>query len=102
LEHRPWALPERAWTWQQSWLDLLFAHWPVDASALRPLVPKGLELQEREGACWIGIVPFRMAGVMRRHRAAMSIEETASGFQYRSARPGAEFRATYAPTSRRP
>lgn len=64
--HRPWALPERPWTWRQSWRDLLFAHWPVPAATLRPLVPQGLTLHEFDGSCWLGVVPFRMAGVMRR------------------------------------
>ncbi|MEO5940043.1 MAG: DUF2071 domain-containing protein, partial [Candidatus Limnocylindrales bacterium] len=26
------------------WLDLLFAHWPVDAEALGAVLPAGLEL----------------------------------------------------------
>lgn len=66
LEHRPWELPAAPWSWRQSWLDLLFAHWPVDAKLLRNLVPAPLEVQELEGTSWIGLVPFRMAGVMRR------------------------------------
>jgi len=45
------------------WLDLLFAHWPVDAAALRPLIPEGLELDTFDGQAWLGIVPFRMDGV---------------------------------------
>jgi uncharacterized protein YqjF (DUF2071 family) len=66
IDHRPWPLPERAWTWRQSWCDLLFAHWPVPAAALRPLVPPELTVQEFDGSSWIGVVPFRMQGVMRR------------------------------------
>lgn len=65
-DHRPWPIPQAPWTWRQSWLDLLFAHWPVPAAVLRPLIPRELELQEREGSAWLGLVPFRMAGVMRR------------------------------------
>ncbi|HKQ96311.1 MAG TPA: DUF2071 domain-containing protein [Candidatus Polarisedimenticolia bacterium] len=65
-DHRPWALPEQPWAWRQSWLDLLFAHWPMPAAALRPLVPQPLALQEFDGRAWIGVVPFRMTGVMRR------------------------------------
>jgi uncharacterized protein len=65
-EHRPWPLPQLGWSWRQSWRDLLFMHWPVSASALRALVPQKLELQEFEGTAWLGLVPFRMAGVMRR------------------------------------
>lgn len=64
--HRPWPIPEKRWTWRQSWRDLLFAHWPVPAHELRRLVPEPLEIQEFEGTSWVGVVPFRMAGVMRR------------------------------------
>lgn len=66
-DHRPWPPPERPWTWRQSWLDLLFLHWPVPAEALRPLVPEALRIQEFDSTSWIGVVPFRMAGVMRRY-----------------------------------
>jgi uncharacterized protein YqjF (DUF2071 family) len=65
-DHRPWPLPRGRWAWRQSWRDLLFAHWPVPAAALQPLVPPALEVQEFEGTSWIGVVPFKMAGVMRR------------------------------------
>jgi uncharacterized protein YqjF (DUF2071 family) len=41
-------------------MDLAFLHWRVDASALRPLVPEGLELEEFDGSAWLGLVPFRM------------------------------------------
>ena len=41
-------------------------HWPVAAALLRPLIPSKLELQEFDGTAWLGLVPFRMAGVMRR------------------------------------
>jgi Uncharacterized conserved protein (COG2071) len=40
--------------------------WPVPAETLRPLIPDALELQQFAGSCWLGLVPFRMAGVMRR------------------------------------
>ncbi len=66
IDHRPWPLPKRRWTWRQEWRDLLFAHWPVKASTLRPLIPEALELDEFDGTAWIGVVPFRMEGVMRR------------------------------------
>lgn len=66
VDHRPWPHPSRPWAWRQSWLDLLFAHWPVPAAALRSLVPASLAVDEFEGTSWVGVVPFRMAGVMRR------------------------------------
>lgn len=64
--HRPWPAPSRPWSWRQSWRDLLFLHWPVPAAQLRPLVPRALHVQTFGGTSWVGIVPFRMAGVMRR------------------------------------
>ena len=66
VAHRPWPLPAGQWTMRQSWRDLLFAHWPVDRALIRPLVPAALEVQEFGGTSWIGVVPFRMVGVMRR------------------------------------
>jgi hypothetical protein len=45
---------------------LLFAHWPVPASELSRFVPRGLTVQEFDGTSWVGVVPFRMTGVMRR------------------------------------
>lgn len=66
LAHRPWPLPAAPWKWRQSWLDLAFIHYRADASALRGLLPSGLSLEEFDGSAWLGVVPFRMAGVMRR------------------------------------
>jgi uncharacterized protein YqjF (DUF2071 family) len=65
-DHRPFPHPDTRWTWRQSWRDLLFMHWPVPVDTLRPLVPDGLTIQEYEGTSWVGLVPFRMTGVMRR------------------------------------
>jgi uncharacterized protein len=70
-DHRPWPLPAGPWVGRQSWRDLLFVHWPIDAAALRPLVPAGLAIQEKEGTSWIGVVPFRMADVMLRGLPAL-------------------------------
>jgi uncharacterized protein YqjF (DUF2071 family) len=115
------------------------------------LIPAQLELQEFDGSCWIGVVPFQMAGVMRRplpdlpwvsafpelnvrtyveldgkagvwflsldatnplavwaarrffhlpyFRAQMAISAKASGFHFTSARAGADFAASYHPSS---
>ncbi|WP_425399594.1 YqjF family protein [Aeoliella sp.] len=60
IEHRPWPIPELPWTWQQAWYDLLFAHWPIELDALRPLIPDELEIDTHEGTAWIGVVPFNM------------------------------------------
>lgn len=64
--HRPWPLPLRPWIGVQIWHDLLFAHWPVPADVLRPLVPPQLPLDTFDGQCWVGVVPFHMSGVRPR------------------------------------
>jgi uncharacterized protein YqjF (DUF2071 family) len=65
-DHRPWPLPRRPWVGRQSWHDLLFAHWPVPAAAVRGLVPPGLDVDQHGGTSWVGVVPFRMTGVAPR------------------------------------
>jgi uncharacterized protein YqjF (DUF2071 family) len=45
----------------QRWTDLLFAHWPVDASALRALVPAQLPLDTFDGMGWISIASFYLS-----------------------------------------
>jgi uncharacterized protein YqjF (DUF2071 family) len=65
-EHRPYPLPERRWTMGQTWQDLLFAHWRVPHDVLRPHVPERLELEQHDGAAWIGLTPFRVAGLRLR------------------------------------
>ena len=64
--HRPWPLPGGPWLMTQSWHDLLFAHWPVDARALQERLPAGLPLDTFEGQAWVGIVPFHMTNVAPR------------------------------------
>ena len=50
----------------QTWNDLLFAHWPVDANVLRSLIPAGFELDTFDREAWVGIVPFHMTNVAPR------------------------------------
>jgi hypothetical protein len=46
-----------------AWLDLLFAHWPLEPGVLRPLLPPHLPLDTYDGRAWISLVPFRMESV---------------------------------------
>lgn len=59
-------LPSWPWIMAQSWHDLLFAHWKMDAAVLRPHIPAGLEIDTFDGQAWLGVVPFRMSGVRLR------------------------------------
>ena len=56
----------RPWVIRMRWLDLLFAHWPVDPAPLERLIPPGLELDRFEDQAWLGIVPFTMDDVAPR------------------------------------
>lgn len=47
----------------QSWRDLLFVHWEVPLSLLRPLVPPALSIDTFEGRAFLGLVPFTMRGI---------------------------------------
>jgi uncharacterized protein YqjF (DUF2071 family) len=69
--HRPWPLPSGPWIMAQSWHNLLFAHWEIDAAKLRPFIPADLAIDTYEGKAWLGIVPFRMSGVRWRWTPAL-------------------------------
>jgi uncharacterized protein YqjF (DUF2071 family) len=47
----------------QHWHDLLFAHWPLNPRLIRPLLPRGLDLDLYDGDAWIAVVPFWMSNV---------------------------------------
>jgi len=64
--HRPWPLPDRPWVMTQTWHDLLFAHWSVEAALLRSRVPRACALDLWEGRAWVGVVPFHMTNVAPR------------------------------------
>jgi uncharacterized protein len=51
----------------QSWQKLLFMHWQLPPEALRPFIPKDLEIDTYDGAAWIGVTPF----VVRNARLAL-------------------------------
>ena len=55
----------------QSWHDLLFAHWPLPETVLRPHIPAGLAIDTFAGQGWLGVVPFRMSGVRLRGTPAV-------------------------------
>jgi len=58
--YRPRPLPSGRWIMTQRWNDLLFAHWPIPASQLAPLLPRGLQVDTYQGSGWLGVVPFWM------------------------------------------
>jgi uncharacterized protein len=50
----------------QTWEELLFAHWPVEAEVVRQLLPDGLTVDEYDGSAWLGITPFEISGLRLR------------------------------------
>jgi uncharacterized protein YqjF (DUF2071 family) len=45
----------------QSWSHLAFLHWPLEPRFVRPLLPRGLELETYDGQAWLGVTPFRVS-----------------------------------------
>jgi len=64
--HRPWPVKKEPWLMGQTWQRLLFAHWRVPHDELRPHVPESLELEQWDGSAWLGMTPFRVAGLRMR------------------------------------
>jgi hypothetical protein len=50
----------------QTWHDLLFAHWRMDARKLREKVPAAFDLDLFDGRGWLAVVPFHMTNVAPR------------------------------------
>ena len=61
---------------RQEWDRLLFAHWAAAAEQLRPLVPAMLDLDMRDGRCWVAVTPFYVSGL--RARALPAVPGTSS------------------------
>jgi uncharacterized protein len=43
---------------RQIWRHLGFLHWPIEAAALAPHLPPGLEVDTYDGVAYLGLVPF--------------------------------------------
>lgn len=61
------TLPKKPWIMQQTWKDLLFAHYPISPAILRPLLPSCFTVDTFEGSAWVSVVPFQMSGLRIRH-----------------------------------
>lgn len=45
------------------WRTQAFVHWPYPPEAVQALLPEELVVDEYDGAAWVGLTPFEMAGV---------------------------------------
>lgn len=74
-EHRPWPMAprhwlmaQRHWLMAQTWIDLLFAHWPLAPETLAASAPPQLPLDVHDRRAWITVSPF----VVRNLRTRLS------------------------------
>jgi uncharacterized protein YqjF (DUF2071 family) len=45
------------------WEALTYLHWDVEPAAVQALLPEGLRPDVIDGRAWVGLIPFRMAGI---------------------------------------
>jgi uncharacterized protein YqjF (DUF2071 family) len=68
---RPWPAPASPWMMAQTWRDVLFAHWPVDAAALAARLPPGFAPDLFAGHAWVGVLAFQVTGASPRGLPAL-------------------------------
>jgi len=71
VSHREYPIPTGPWVMSQLWLELIFAHWPIQPDVLRALIPPIFEIDTFEREAWVGVVPFRMRNVHPRGLPSM-------------------------------
>ncbi len=59
----PGRCPDQRPVMYQKWRSLLFLHWTLPPETIRPLLPKGLELDLYHGEAYVGLVLFTMRDV---------------------------------------
>lgn len=55
--------PARRVAMHQSWRELLFLHWRVDAAVIQATLPEGLMVDTYAGQAYVGLVPFFMRNI---------------------------------------
>ena len=50
---------------------MLFAHWALAPELILPLIPTPLEVDQRQSGGWLGVTPFRVAGLRGRGMAPL-------------------------------
>jgi uncharacterized protein YqjF (DUF2071 family) len=56
---------------EQTWRDLLFAHWSYPVDEIRAVVPEQLPLDTFDGRAWVGVVPFKLENLRARGLPAL-------------------------------
>ena len=73
ITHRPWEIPKGKWRYYQEWNHVLFFHWALDPEIVKPLIPRGLNLDLLDGKAYISLVPFTMQKIRPRFLPAVSM-----------------------------
>lgn len=71
FQQKNMSVPVGMWIMRQTWNDVLFAHWPVDVSILRAMVPPVLELDTYNGQAWVSLLPFMLTNLRARFLPAL-------------------------------
>lgn len=56
---------------EQTWCDLLFAHWAYPVDEVRAAVPPQLPIDTFDGRAWVGVVPFMLENLKARGLPAL-------------------------------
>jgi uncharacterized protein YqjF (DUF2071 family) len=96
IAHRPWPFPDGSWIMGQTWADLLFCHWRVDADELARHVPSSLPLDTHDGDAWLSVTPFEVRGTRLRGTLPVPVlsrfpELNVRTYVVRDGRPGIWF-----------
>lgn len=71
--HRTFPKPNHSWKYCQEWHNVFFAHWKVPSEYLKPLIPKGLEIDTYDGESWISLVAFSVRKLRPRYIPSLSL-----------------------------
>lgn len=72
------------WNAVGRWRDMLFASWPLPEQAIRPLVPRELDLDLFEDQAWLTLVPMRMEDVHWQDAPAITSTSTMTELNLRT------------------
>ncbi len=71
--HRPFEVPKRSWMVYQEWNKAIFFHWEVEPNLIKPLLPKGIDLDMINGKTWVSLVAFDMNNINLRNLPKISL-----------------------------
>ena len=70
--HRPYKIPDGNWDFYQEWKQVLLFHWTIPENIIKPLIPKGLELDFFDEKTYVSLVPFSVKSIRPRMLPAIS------------------------------